>query len=151
MLFYDSYCLTSQIDIDSLAIHDWPAVNICERDALMEMETDEKIVNVDNKYSDPQLCATIACDIYQHLRASEVQPFFYIILFALYEFYFRMFELWLKKIGFSLHNQRRKPTLLVQLKSSWYRVQFRETEWPRALLLFFTAHSSRTNSSQAQR
>ncbi|XP_030527160.1 cyclin-A1-1 isoform X1 [Rhodamnia argentea] len=48
-------------------------VTICERDALMEMETDEKIVNVDNKYSDPQLCATIACDIYQHLRASEAK------------------------------------------------------------------------------
>jgi len=66
----------SQIDINSLATHDWPAVNICERDVLMEMETDEKIVNVDGNYSDPQLCATIACDIYQHLRASEVQPFF---------------------------------------------------------------------------
>ncbi|KAL3736730.1 hypothetical protein ACJRO7_025637 [Eucalyptus globulus] len=49
------------------------AVNICERDVLMEMETDEKIVNVDDNYSDPQLCATIACDIYQHLRASEAK------------------------------------------------------------------------------
>lgn len=38
----------------------------------MEMEVDDKVVDVDNDYTDPQLCATIACDIYQHLRASEV-------------------------------------------------------------------------------
>lgn len=39
------------------------------------METDEKIVNVDDNFLDPQLCATIACDIYKHLRASEVCHF----------------------------------------------------------------------------
>ena len=33
------------------------------------MEIDDKIVNVDNNYMDPQLCATIACDIYQQCSA----------------------------------------------------------------------------------
>ncbi|KAM7507776.1 hypothetical protein LguiA_018229 [Lonicera macranthoides] len=47
--------------------------NICKRDILSEMETDEKIVNVDDNFMDPQLCATIACDIYKHLRASEAK------------------------------------------------------------------------------
>jgi cyclin A len=47
--------------------------NMCIRDALADMETDDKIVNVDDNYQDPQLCATIACDIYKHLRASEVE------------------------------------------------------------------------------
>ncbi|XVF36968.1 hypothetical protein REPUB_Repub19eG0104500 [Reevesia pubescens] len=47
--------------------------NICNRDALAEMETDEKIIDVDDNYMDPQLCATFACDIYKHLRASEVK------------------------------------------------------------------------------
>lgn len=35
------------------------------------MEVDE-VVDVDDKYMDPQFCATIACDIYKHLRESEV-------------------------------------------------------------------------------
>lgn len=48
------------------------AVNICNRDVLVEMEIDDKVVDVDNNYMDPQFCATIACDIYKHLRASEV-------------------------------------------------------------------------------
>ncbi|XP_022753455.1 cyclin-A1-1-like [Durio zibethinus] len=47
--------------------------NICNRDALAEMEMDDKIVDVDENYMDPQLCATFACDIYKHLRASEVK------------------------------------------------------------------------------
>ncbi|KAJ6405354.1 hypothetical protein OIU84_013335 [Salix udensis] len=47
--------------------------NMCIRDALADMETDDKIVNVDDNYQDPQLCATIACDIYKHLRASEMK------------------------------------------------------------------------------
>lgn len=46
--------------------------NICSRDILVELEKGEKIVNIDNDYMDPQLCATFACDIYKHLRASEV-------------------------------------------------------------------------------
>ncbi|XWS15158.1 hypothetical protein CRYUN_Cryun35bG0070300 [Craigia yunnanensis] len=47
--------------------------NICNRDALAEMEMDDKIIDVDENYMDPQLCATFACDIYKHLRASEVK------------------------------------------------------------------------------
>lgn len=48
------------------------AENICKRDVIVEMETDDKIVDLDDNYMDPQMCATIACDIYMHLRASEV-------------------------------------------------------------------------------
>ncbi|KAI4389191.1 hypothetical protein MLD38_001443 [Melastoma candidum] len=48
-------------------------VKVCERDFLVNMETDKKIVDIDDNYTDPQLCATIACDIYQHLRASEAR------------------------------------------------------------------------------
>jgi hypothetical protein len=48
------------------------AGNICNRDVLAETEAEDEIVNVDDKYMDPQLCATFACDIYKHLRASEV-------------------------------------------------------------------------------
>ncbi|KNA05147.1 hypothetical protein SOVF_193090 [Spinacia oleracea] len=46
------------------------AGNYCKRELLSEMEVD-KVVDVDDKYMDPQFCATIACDIYKHLRASE--------------------------------------------------------------------------------
>jgi cyclin A len=46
--------------------------NICSRDILVELEKGEKIVNIDNDHVDPQLCASFACDIYKHLRASEV-------------------------------------------------------------------------------
>lgn len=38
----------------------------------MELEAEDKIADLDNSLMDPQLCATIACDIYKHLRASEV-------------------------------------------------------------------------------
>lgn len=49
------------------------AVNICNRDAAMEdMDTDVEMADIDDNDMDPQLCATIACDIYKHLRASEV-------------------------------------------------------------------------------
>jgi len=48
------------------------AGNICSRDILVELEKGDKFVNVDNNYADPQLCASFACDIYKHLRASEV-------------------------------------------------------------------------------
>ncbi|KAJ4981752.1 hypothetical protein NE237_032589 [Protea cynaroides] len=54
--------------------HAEPATgNICRRDILMEMELTENIVDVDDNYRDPQLCASIACDIYKHLRASETK------------------------------------------------------------------------------
>ncbi|XP_071693347.1 cyclin-A1-4-like [Rutidosis leptorrhynchoides] len=45
------------------------AGNVREREILSE--TGEKIVNLDVDLMDPQLCATMACDIYQHLRATE--------------------------------------------------------------------------------
>ncbi|KAI9113211.1 hypothetical protein K1719_015736 [Acacia pycnantha] len=47
--------------------------NICSRDILVELEREDKIANIDNNYMDPQLCATFACDIYKHLRASEAK------------------------------------------------------------------------------
>ena len=45
---------------------------ICKRDVVAAMEAGDKIVDIDDNLEDPQLCATIACDIYKHLRASEV-------------------------------------------------------------------------------
>ncbi|KAK3006588.1 hypothetical protein RJ639_016118 [Escallonia herrerae] len=47
--------------------------NICKRDTLADMETSTKIIEVDDNFMDPQLCATMACDIYKHLRASEAK------------------------------------------------------------------------------
>ena len=35
------------------------------------MEID-RICDVDNEYEDPQLCATLASEIYMHLREAEV-------------------------------------------------------------------------------
>ncbi|XP_060198286.1 cyclin-A1-4-like [Lycium barbarum] len=49
------------------------AADICKRDVLVDLESGEKIVNIDNNLVDPQLCATMACDIYKHLRASEAK------------------------------------------------------------------------------
>ncbi|XP_057973239.1 cyclin-A1-1-like [Malania oleifera] len=49
------------------------AGTICSRDMYAEMEIDDKTANIDNNFMDPQLCATIACDIYRHLRASEAK------------------------------------------------------------------------------
>ena len=46
--------------------------NVCKREILMEMGTGEKIVDLDVDFMEPQLCATMACDIYQHLRATKV-------------------------------------------------------------------------------
>uniref|UniRef100_A0A5B7B9R0 Putative cyclin-A1-1-like n=1 Tax=Davidia involucrata TaxID=16924 RepID=A0A5B7B9R0_DAVIN len=53
--------------------HEEPAGNICKRDILAEMGTTDQIVDVDDNFMDPQLCATMACDIYKHLRASEAK------------------------------------------------------------------------------
>ncbi|XP_048227403.1 cyclin-A1-1 isoform X2 [Ricinus communis] len=53
--------------------HVQTAENLCCRDILTDMDTDDKIVNLDDNYEDPQLCATMACDIYKHLRASETK------------------------------------------------------------------------------
>lgn len=52
------------------------AGNMCSRDILVQLEKGEKVVNIDNDHMDPQLCASFACDIYKHLRASEVKPHF---------------------------------------------------------------------------
>lgn len=49
------------------------AADICKRDVLVDLESGDKIVNIDNNLVDPQLCATMACDIYKHLRASEAK------------------------------------------------------------------------------
>lgn len=46
---------------------------VCKREILMKMGTNDKIVDLDVDFMDPQLCATMACDIYQHLRASEAK------------------------------------------------------------------------------
>ncbi|XP_004289008.1 PREDICTED: cyclin-A1-1-like [Fragaria vesca subsp. vesca] len=40
---------------------------VCNRELLVD------IADIDNSFMDPQLCATFACDIYNHLRASEVK------------------------------------------------------------------------------
>lgn len=53
--------------------HEEKSGNICNRDVLAEIVADDEIANVDNKYMDPQFCATFACDIYKHLRASEAK------------------------------------------------------------------------------
>ncbi|VYS48260.1 unnamed protein product [Arabidopsis thaliana] len=49
--------------------------NYCSRDVLSDMKKMDKnqIVNIDINNGDPQLCATFACDIYKHLRASEAK------------------------------------------------------------------------------
>ncbi|RDX87209.1 Cyclin-A1-1, partial [Mucuna pruriens] len=49
------------------------ADNICIRDILVQLEKGDKIVNIDNNYTDPQLCASFACDIYKNLHASEAK------------------------------------------------------------------------------
>ncbi|KAK9945865.1 hypothetical protein M0R45_011359 [Rubus argutus] len=46
---------------------------ICSRELLVDLEADGSIADIDNRFMDPQLCATFACDIYKHLRASEVK------------------------------------------------------------------------------
>ncbi|KAL4278337.1 hypothetical protein GQ457_03G032370 [Hibiscus cannabinus] len=49
------------------------AGKFCNRDAVAEKGTDDTMMDVDDNYMDPQLCATYACDIYKHLRASELK------------------------------------------------------------------------------
>lgn len=44
---------------------------------LSDKENRDKVVNIDNNDADPQLVATFACDIYKHLRAAEVNIFFF--------------------------------------------------------------------------
>ncbi|KAK1380427.1 Cyclin N-terminal domain-containing protein [Heracleum sosnowskyi] len=59
------------------------AGSICKRDILAEMETSNRIVDVDENSMDPQLCATMACDIYKHLRASELHCYPFLSIHAL--------------------------------------------------------------------
>ncbi|XP_022867393.1 cyclin-A1-4-like [Olea europaea var. sylvestris] len=49
------------------------AGNICKREILAAMDSDDMVVDVDGNLTDPQLCATIACDIYKHLQASQAK------------------------------------------------------------------------------
>ncbi|XP_073294744.1 cyclin-A1-4-like [Primulina huaijiensis] len=57
-------CISEHVEI---------AGNACKRDILAAIESNDKIVDVDGNLEDPRLCATIACDIYKHLRASEAK------------------------------------------------------------------------------
>lgn len=49
------------------------ADTICKRDIIVGVGTDDEFVDVDDNFMDPQLCATMACDIYKHLRATEAK------------------------------------------------------------------------------
>ncbi|CAI9775928.1 unnamed protein product [Fraxinus pennsylvanica] len=51
--------------------------NICKREILAAMDSDDMIVDVDGNLNDPQLCATIACDIYNNHQASGVKILFF--------------------------------------------------------------------------
>ncbi|XP_050363493.1 cyclin-A1-1-like [Argentina anserina] len=46
---------------------------VCSRELLVELEGNGSVADIDNRFMDPQLCATFACDIYKHLRTSEVK------------------------------------------------------------------------------
>ncbi|CAH9064309.1 unnamed protein product [Cuscuta epithymum] len=51
---------------------------LCERDMAVDEDNDIEsrdgiIRDIDDNLDDPQLCASIACDIYKHLRASELK------------------------------------------------------------------------------
>jgi hypothetical protein len=58
--------------VDSVAYGLLPfAENKWKKNAIAPMKID-RICDVDNEYEDPQLCATLASDIYMHLREAEV-------------------------------------------------------------------------------
>lgn len=59
--------------ISNIVCIDMLAGIICSRELLVDLEADGSIADIDNRFMDPQLCATFACDIYKHLRASEVK------------------------------------------------------------------------------
>ncbi|XP_008806262.2 cyclin-A1-4 isoform X3 [Phoenix dactylifera] len=59
----------------SLPLHHGPTSttgSVWKRDDPVLMETDD-IFDVDNNHKDPQLCATLAPDIYKHLRTAETE------------------------------------------------------------------------------
>ncbi|PRQ47093.1 putative cyclin [Rosa chinensis] len=53
-------------------LHETTAI-VCNRELLVDLEADGGIADIDNSFMDQQLCTTFACDIYNHLRASEVK------------------------------------------------------------------------------
>lgn len=55
------------------------AGNIYSGEIVGNLKREGKVVNIDNICSDPQLCATYACDIYKHLRESEVTLRFFTV------------------------------------------------------------------------
>ncbi|CAI9786621.1 unnamed protein product [Fraxinus pennsylvanica] len=57
-------CISERVEV---------AGNICKREILAAMDSDDMVVDVDGNLNDPQLCASIACDIYKHLQASEAK------------------------------------------------------------------------------
>uniref|UniRef100_A0A1D1YEE9 Cyclin-A1-1 n=1 Tax=Anthurium amnicola TaxID=1678845 RepID=A0A1D1YEE9_9ARAE len=59
----ENLCISEHPDS---AGHKW------KKSAEMGMEALE-VVDVDSNYSDPQMCATLACDIYNHLRMAETK------------------------------------------------------------------------------
>lgn len=46
---------------------------ICERAIVPGEVMTGEVADLDDNFMDPQLCATMACDIYKHLRASEAK------------------------------------------------------------------------------
>jgi len=62
--------------------------NTYSREIVVDLEREGKVVNIDNIYSDPQLCATYACDIYKNLRESEVTLRFFIVKIMISVSYF---------------------------------------------------------------
>lgn len=67
ILFLPSCSLIMLLLIFFLIGHVWK-----RSDILMDKEIDDKFIDVDHNHKDPQLCASIACDIYKHLRMAEV-------------------------------------------------------------------------------
>ncbi|XP_017701045.2 cyclin-A1-3 isoform X2 [Phoenix dactylifera] len=59
------------------------AGSVWKRDDPVLMETDD-IFDVDNNHKDPQLCATLAPDIYKHLRTAEVAEEYRLVPDTLY-------------------------------------------------------------------
>ncbi|XP_052736289.1 cyclin-A1-1 isoform X3 [Vigna angularis] len=61
-----------------------PEGNIYGGEIVVDLKREGKVVNIDNICSDPQLCATYACDIYKHLRESEVAEEYRLVPDTLY-------------------------------------------------------------------
>ncbi|GFZ09813.1 cyclin A1;1 [Actinidia rufa] len=74
---YDPLAITSieRRACSSLSISDLveKAGEDCKREILLGIETVDRVISIDDNVSDPQLCATITCDIYNNLRTSETE------------------------------------------------------------------------------